>query len=224
MNKTFLFVVFVVTLSCGGEDGGLKEVNLKVNDESKEWLTSDSLGTNFIMRDDYGISQSFCMTGYSNGFSPSTTSYFWIKTKTTNTESYYQTYTSGFGNFFSIMITAGPEPFGDDITITLDDYSFTYNFKYQTISRLSTPYGYKSKTYTSEGFEENEKIYSTVNYVDTITIAGNLYNGVLHFKLADITEKWESYTITDIYIAKHLGLVKYIMDNKIVWCLSNQVN
>lgn len=210
-----VFVFFVNLLSCG-EDSALKEETIYFQDENKGWITSDSLGFNFIIVDNNGISQSFTMNRDNYEFSKSWGSFLGVNTDMTHAEYHYQAYTSNYGITYSISLTAGFEPFGDDLYIELDGIGFAYDFQFNTISRLYTDFGIKSKLMTDSGYElQGEDIYSTVNFYDTYLTTSDTFENVLHFQLNDFKDNWEDFTVTNIFIAKNIGLIKYELNKGI---------
>jgi len=216
MNK-YLIILFVLIISSCGEDDALKEETLYISSENRDWLIADEIGSNFIMIDNNNIAQGFSMYQNSSDFSPSTSSYFGVKTKVIKTESYTQGYSSNYGQRFSYILTAGFAPFGDNLSISINEISFTYDFNFKTIARISYESNYKSKLMTDKGYEENDKIYSTVELLDTITINDRLYSGIMHFSFDDFKDKWSKFTIKELYVAKQYGLIKYKLENGITY-------
>ena len=216
MNKSIFILPFLVLCSCG-EENALKEETIYISKENKDWLTKDEVGSSFIMIDNNKISQGFLMSENSSYFSPSTTSYFWVNTKVIKTESYTQWYSSNYGQRFSYILTAGYTPFGDNLCVSINDILFAYDLKFKTIERINYDLNYKSKIMTDKGYEEDVKIYSTVELLDTLTVNGCLYSGILHFKFEDFRDKWTQFTIRELYLAKHYGLIRYSLVNGITY-------
>ncbi len=214
---TIIVVIFTCFVSCG-EESALKEETIYFQEENKGWLTADSLGYNFVIIDNNGISQSFTMNRDNYEFSKSWGSFLGVNTDMTHTEYHYQAYTSNYGILYSLSLTAGFKPFGDELYVVLDRIGFAYDLKFQTISRLSTDIGIKSKLMTDEGYElQGEDIFSTVEFSDTYLTNQSSYDNVLHFQLKDFINNWDKFTVTDIYIAKNIGLIKYELNNGIVY-------
>jgi hypothetical protein len=215
-----LFIVFgIITslISCG-EESALKEETIYFQKENKGWINNDSLGYNFVLIDNNGISQSFTMNRNNYEFSNSWGSFLGVNTDMTHTEYHYQAYTSNYGVSYSLSLTAGFKPFGDDLYIDLDRIGFAYDFKFQTISRLNTDFGIKSKLMTDEGYElQGEDIFSTAEILDSYSTNLHNYDTVLHFQLEDYKDNWDDFTVTDIYIAKNNGLIKYELNNGITY-------
>jgi hypothetical protein len=74
-----------------------------------------------------------------------------------------------------------------------------------------------SKIITDTGYVENEAINSTVETLDTLSANGIRYDGILHFTLLDFKEEWTDFTITEVYFAKHIGLIKYSFNNGVTY-------
>jgi len=211
MNRGIAFLLLLSLMGC------VKEETINFDSENKDWITSYEIGDNFIMKDNNGISHSFSMTDNSYYFSESEGGYFFVTTHKSNTEYHYQNFTSNYGTQFSLSLTAGFEPFGDDIYIKLDNIGFVYDFKFQTISRIDSPFGYLSKTMTDKGYEKNVTINSTVEIIDSYIVNESRYLEVLHFTFKDYVEKWEAYTVKEIFVAKKYGLIKYILNNDLIF-------
>lgn len=216
MNKIFIILLLLTMCACT-EKSALKEETVYVANENKDWIGKDSIGSDFLMTDNNSITQSFSMYQNSSDLSPSTSSYFGVKTKTIITESYSQGYSSIYGQRISYILTAGHAPFGDNLCISINDILFAYDFKFNTISRINFGLNYKSKQMTGKGYEETEKIFSTVELNDTLTLGGQLYSGVMHFKFMDFNDKWTKYTVTEMFFAKHYGLIEYSLNNGITY-------
>jgi len=212
MNKYLIILLISVLCSCG-EDWAFKEETLYIATENRDWIIEDKYGSGFIMVDNNHISQGFSMDMNSTDFSPSTTSYFGIRTRITKTESYTQGYSSNFGQRIMFILTAGFAPFGDRFSFSINGLYFNYDFKFKTISHISFNSSDKSTTMTDVGYEVNETIYSTVELLDTLTVNGVKYEGTLHFSLEDFKDQWSDFTIKEVYIAKHIGLIKYSLYN-----------
>lgn len=211
-NKFLIAFLILLIASCG-EKGALKEETILFNEENKDWIITGNLGDNFLMIDSHGIAQSFMMNRNLHEFSTSAGSILFITTKITYREYHYQAFTSNYGNRFSLSLTAGYEPFGDELFIDLNNIGFSWDPKFNTVSRIDTPYGYRSKLMTDEGYEEDEPINSSAAIINSMEIDGVTYHDVLHFAFDDFRESWTDFTITDIYVAKQLGLIKYRYNN-----------
>lgn len=211
-----LFIAAAILLSaCGGEGGGLKTESYYFNEQNEGWLSNDTLDDTFVMIDNYGISQSFSMNSNNYYFNKSWGSIMGITTHTSLTEYHYQSYRSSFRLNFSLSLTAGIPPFGDNIYANLMEVGFAYDFEFETVPRLDTPFGHKSLLMTSEGYEisEDGEIFSAVEILDSLSTAYASYDQVLHFTFHDFKDFWTDYTVSEIYLAREVGLVKYVLAN-----------
>ncbi len=207
------FVLVLILSACGGEQGALKEEKLYFNQLHAGWITSDTINDIFIMTDNNKISQSFVMRSDTYYFNKGWSSFLGINTSMTYTEYHYQAYTSGFGMRYSFSLTAGSPPYGDVVFVSLNDVGFQYDLEFETVFGLDTPFAYKSYLITSEGYEVHDdgEIFSSVEILDSLVTSYESYEEVLHFTFNDFNDQWTDLTITEIFLAKEVGLVKYVL-------------
>lgn len=211
MNRVSIFLLLLLLTSC------VKEETIYFDAENEEWLIVAEMGDKFIVQDNNGISSSFTMTDNTSYFNQSEGGYLFIKTHKQNTEYHYQSFASSYGTQFSLSLTAGFDPFGDDIFIMLDNVGFAYDFKYKTVARIDSPFGYLSKTMTDDGYENNVTISSTVEMLDFYVVNNFQYSDVLHFTFKDFQNEWEPFTVKEIFVAKKHGLIKYILNSDLAY-------
>ncbi len=201
-------------LSCGGEgEHPLKEEYFYLEDFNKEWFTPDTVGEVFIMKDLNGISSSFEMTGNQKSMGKSWTTVMGINTRTTYSEECFQSFNSSFGMSLGISMRANSPPHGDNINISLGQVGFSYDFDFEIAHSLDTPFGYKNLLMTDKGYEVHDdgEILSTVEMLDSLPTSFGTYQEVLHFTFKDFNNYWTDFTVTEIYMAKEVGLVKYVL-------------
>ena len=212
--NNFLLVVFLSALfqSCG-EEHALKTHTASFKEANKDWITPYEYGDVFYMKDNNGISQSFSMA---------TDSYYWgrgdsyflaVHTDIYENEYHYQSFTSNYGKSFSISLSAGFDPFGDELYVDFMNIGFAYDLDLNVLSRIDTQNGYLSYSLGEDGYEEQDRIYSTLEMLDTYTIGETIYEGVLHFTYNDFVSDHTPLTPKEIYIAKKVGLIKYVLNN-----------
>ncbi len=211
-----LFALFLL-VSCGEDSPLACEETYYVSNDNKVWLTNDSIGDSFVMTDQNGISQSFTMQSNYTDFDKSWGGYFFITTHRSYREQYYQDYGSTYDTGFSLSLSALWDSYGDEISVQVGRTYFTYNFNYQKMSRLGCGDSYMSMTMTDQGYEEENETYSTLSLLDSLRVGNILYREVLHFTCLDLAEEWEDYTVKEIYLAKHYGLIKYALQNGLVY-------
>jgi hypothetical protein len=213
-NKLLFACVILLIASCG-EKSALREVTYFFEEENRDWIVNATSGDNFLMTDSFRITQSFQMNNNSCYFTEGSSGILVFTTKRSFWEYHYQEFISNYGISFSLSLTAGDKPFGDNLYISLANTDFAYDLKHNTISRISTLFGARFKIRTDKGYEDDEPIYSTVELIGSLEIEGSVYKDILHFSFNDFNESWTEFTITDIFVAKQLGLVKYRYNNGI---------
>ncbi len=207
------FILMLLLVACGGEQGALREETLYFNQLNAGWISGDTLGDIFNMTDNNGISQSFVMNSDSYYFNKGWSSFMGINTSMTYTEYHHQAYNSGFGMRYSFSLTAGSPPYGDIVHISLDNVGFQYDLEFETVFSMDTPFAYKSYLITSEGYEVHDdgEIHSSVEILDSLVTSIATYEEVLHFTFNDFIEQWTAFTVTEIFLAREVGLVKYVL-------------
>ncbi|MCK9299823.1 MAG: hypothetical protein M0P23_00445 [Bacteroidales bacterium] len=203
--------------SCGEDSPLACEETYFVSNDKQEWLSEDSIGDSFVMTDQNGISQSFTMHRNNREFNKSWGGYFFITTHRTYREYFYQNYSSTYQWNYSLSLSALWEPYGDEIRAEVGSTSFTYNFNYECLSRLECGEGNLDKLMTDQGYEEDFKSYSSVKFLDSLRVGNTVYKELLHFTCLDLAEEWEEYTVKEIYLAKHYGLIQYKLQNGLVY-------
>jgi hypothetical protein len=222
MKKHILYFLTLILLTslfnaCGEDSKLAKEETLYINDENLVWLTSDSLNQSFLMKDDNGISSSFTKQGDNHEFSPSSGGYFFVTTHITNTESYTQSYSSSVGLQYMTILTAGFEPFGNVLSLNFGKINIRYDFKYKKISEFYSDYGIKSTIMTDKGYEDQDKIYSTVDFIDSLEINNHVITNIMHIKFYDFYENYTNYTPCELFLAPQIGLIKYACKNGLTY-------
>ena len=206
-NSKWILLSLLLLLGC------VKDEVVGFDPANKEWITIYSMGDNFAMRDDNGISQSFVLTENSHYFTESSGGILFVTTHRSETEYHYQLFTSSHGSRFSLSLTASTPQFGDHIFIEFNGIGFDYDLRLKNIFRISSPFGYLSKTITDTGYDNDVTIKSTVRLLDSYTVNQAQYAGVLHFTLRDFEADWGPFTVKEIFVAKKYGLIKYVYNN-----------
>ncbi len=209
-NKITIFLLILFIAGC------VKEETNNLSSESKAWITKYKIGDNFIIKDGNGISHSFSMISSSSYFLESESSYFFIKTNIINSEYHHQDFSSNNGTEFSLSVTAGFDTFGDELYVELNGIGFAYDLKYNTLTRISSPYGYLSRSMTDDTYEDDDNIKSTIEMLDYYTVNNVKYSKVLHFVFKDYAKKTNDYSVKDIFVAQKYGLIKYILNNNLI--------
>lgn len=141
-------------------------------------------------------------------------SFLGINTDMTHTEYCYTSFSSTYGPGFSLSLTAGSPPHrGDEVFISIGEIGFAYDLDIETIVRIDSPFGHKSKTLTDLGYEENEAFLSTAVMLDNLVVNGKIYQKVLHFTFNDFKDQWKKYTLAEVFVAKGSGLIKFVSNS-----------
>ncbi|HKK62694.1 MAG TPA: hypothetical protein VJ951_09045, partial [Bacteroidales bacterium] len=206
LNKIVILSLLASLLSCS-EDWALVEETFLLNKENDNWVP-ETATESFIMTDENHISQGFVISGEDQYMDKSWGGFLGLNTHMSFTEYRHRSYSSTYGYTFYSSIRAGWEPFGDQISIGLNDVEFCYDLGLDTLNQVSTKDCRLSYLHTSEGYEGNEQIISTATVKDTLTINGKQYNDVIFFRLEDCPSSRGNFVIREIYFAKNAGLVK----------------
>ena len=205
---------FLLLASCG-EDHALKKEKYYFAGEDREWLPADTLNDVFLMRDNNGITISFVKNSDDYYFIKSWSSFLGVNTRMSLTEYRYFKYRTPFGQDFHISLTAGWPPYGDELYVSLNGIAFSWDFGFKTIYRLEAGDQYLSKLMTEDGYEEQGKIWSTVEFLDTLRTTERVYHDVMHFTLLDFINSGQinPFRVRHIYLAKKQGLIRYDQQN-----------
>lgn len=207
------FGIFLLFLTACGENHALKKETIYIDEANKAWLGEDTINQPFLMSDTNDIKQSFIFKYKDDYFNKSWGGFLGINTKMTFTEYHYKSYENNTGLSFTISLTAGYSPFGDELYISLDQTEFAYDLKYKTLTRIYTPQGYLSKIAFDTGYEIDEPIFSKAIILDSLTTNYSTYKDVLYFELNDFLNSMDDLSIVKIYVAKNIGLVKFQYKN-----------
>ena len=218
--KCSLLLVFLVVLfsSCD-EDQALKKVNYHLSDTISQWLVSDSVFMRFEMFDNNGISREYFMHANEHDETLGSSYFMGIKTQVSFTEYYFQRFWSNYSDEFSISLypSYNDDVYGEQIHFSMNNLSFHYDNKLNLVTNIHLGSHYLNLRITSEGVEDDSLILSSLSFPGLITINGQKYSNLFHFKLDDLQEYWDDYTITDIYYAHGVGLLRYDMNNGLIF-------
>ena len=208
-----VFGLIIIGVAACGKESALKKETLYFQPENMGWITPDTIRSHFVVVDDKGISSSFTMQQNSHEFNTSWATILGITTNLTNREYHYQTYGSTYGIPFSLSLSAGFKPFGDELYIELARVGFSYDLKFETITRVNTDFGNKSKNMTNNAYEPGHGMLSNAEILNSFSTSYHDYDTVLFFQLLDFEDKWDDFTVVKIYVAKEIGLVKFELNN-----------
>lgn len=211
----FVLIFSILLVSCG-RDNISRNQTFTIHENNRNWIPNHSIYQNFNMVDDYGISQNFYFQYINKYFQESSSSVFGVTTQTSKRENIYVKYVSMYNLYFSILLVALGEDRGDEISVSLEDLSFTYSFKNKVISRISFQNNYLQNSIDNNG-GENQPLKSTVTFLDTLQIDNKTYTNVMKFQLKDFENLVKPNSITEIFLAQNYGLVKFKTKSALSW-------
>ena len=176
MSRWAILVVLAAMAGCMGTN----ETN-NVRYETYDWVVSDTLGSSFSMRDGNQITQSYRCDLLTNTYDFETSSGFLMfGKKTVRSQSLYMEWNSGYGSLFSIKLDAVPNPYGDLMTVTLNDLSFTYDLLKEEIISVTTKFGSIEKKASNGSYTSSVPLLSEVEIIDAVPSGGHIYDEVMH--------------------------------------------
>ena len=205
MKTKFLIILAlaVVTASCTKPTQ-----SYYVQDSNRAWF-ADTANLKFTMRDDNGVSQSFSFADIDQYMSEQESFFMGIYVKDFEFEHVYQ---SGFSSFstlnMSVSLTADhleDEPEGTD------DFRMDFGPAHYTM-RIDGNKFYPRYCYEYNNDSEMEFM---AEYLDKYNVHNVEYQGVMHLKLVDVAYPWMTNFPTEIYYAKHYGLIQCTLDDKL---------
>lgn len=204
-RKLFYMVTALFIISCKP-----KEEQLFIDIENKEWLSNFKADSLVSFIDNNQILHNIYYQSINNSSVGSSSKFIGIKTSQTFSE-YSGQYFNGinFRGYISLSAVKKSKNLSSDIlSVSLNSINFMYDLDLKKIVtvNLNTDYEY-------------DNIMSEIVFLDTLKINNKSYNNVLNFKLKDFSNKWDSYTVTDLYIAKGSGLIKFKTQNGLEFSL-----
>lgn len=206
-------LVMVVGTSCIGEP---KEKWYYILDENKEWLQFDTT-TPVLFVDNFGIHQSFWGAGKTCSFLEGGSFVFGIQTERSFSENCYVDKFSTHGFTLSMSLRASFAYNGDNLYVRLGETDFMFDLLHQVVFSVSLGFTHSlDKTMYDKGYSELPHINSNVLFHDSLTINGVIYPRVMELTLKDLQQYWNDFTVTNILIAKGVGLVQFRLNNGVV--------
>lgn len=185
----------------------VKTKTYRVNDANRDWF-ADTTNLNFTMQDENGISQSL-MFGIADSYMTETgTTIFFIPTEKGEHEHISQSGANSYGTMrISTTISAYKLVENSD----MDELRLYFNEAVYAMGILGNQF-YPDRRYES-GYD-NAMDY-TAEYLDSYTVSEKTYQGVMHLKLVDVAYPRTKNFPTEIYYAKHYGLIQCTLDDKV---------
>jgi len=185
----------------------VKTKNYYVNDANRAWF-ADSTNCSFTMRDENGVMQSFRFDPAYSYTTETGTSILCIPTEKGEHEHIDQSGANSYGTMrVSTTISAYKLMENTDI----DEFKLYFNEAVYAMGILGNQF-YPDKCY--ELGYDNVMDY-TAEYLDSYTVSEKTYQGVMHLKLIDVAYPQTKNFPTEIYYAKHYGLIQCTLDDKL---------
>lgn len=179
-----------------------------VQDSNRAWF-ADTANLKFTMRDNNGVSQSFSFADIDQYMSEQESYFMGIYVKGFEFEHVYQ---SGFSSFstlnMSVSLTADhleDEPEGtDDFRMDLGPAHYTMRID-----------GNKFYPRCCYEYDNDSEMEFMAEYLDKYDVHDVEYQGVMRLKLKDVAYPQTKNFPTEVYYAKHYGLIQCTLDDKL---------
>ena len=204
-TKHMILMALVVAMtSC------VKTKNYYVNDNNRVWF-ADSTNCNFTMRDDNGVSYSYRFEPARQSMLETGTEILFITTEKALHEHLYQSGASSYYNQGLMMNTSltaykHDEEFEgcDDFKLSIGEASYTMRIDGDTFHPRNC-----------HDWEGNVTMDFTAEYLDSYIVREKSYQGVMHLKVVDVAYPQSRFFPTEVYYAKHYGLVQITLDDRL---------
>jgi len=196
-------------------------MNLRRLDESNFdfhlWFSNS--GFNWYFSSENGISREFINRENAHYFLGGSSAFAGVTFHKSQREYFYQNFSSNYGDKLSISIDLLFQDgyWGEHLTFYLNDLNFTYDFMFDEIINLESIGHYESLRITSAGIESDALFQSKFEVLENVRVNEVTYPKIFHFQLADFKELWTDYTITHVYYAQKTGLLKYGLNNGLIF-------
>lgn len=178
-----------------------------VSEESKLWFPSQEFKDGFIFVDNKGFTRRYKFLNEYTSSSYGSGGNIFFQTSEFEHVSIIYSYSSDF----SITLSPGFKGFGDYLTVNVGKFKFKYDLQHETLAYISLDYDMIHE-HSSKG-----EIKSKVYHIEEYQINDVIDKDVLHFKLDDFRDLWNFNTITELFYAKQVGLIKYDLAGGMVY-------
>lgn len=180
----------------------------QVNDASRDWF-ADTMNVRFTMMDENDIMQSLRFDAAESYMTETGTTVLFIPTDKGEHEHITQSGTNTYGTIrVSTTISAYKH---DDEHEGTDEFRMYFNEAIYAM-RIDGNLFYPDKCYETD--YDGGMDYSA-EYLDSIEVGGKNYEGVMHLKLVDVGYPRTKNFPTEIYYAKHFGLIQCTLDDEV---------
>ena len=180
----------------------------QVNDASRDWF-ADTMNVRFTMMDENDIMQSLRFDAAESYMTETGTTVLFIPTDKGEHEHITQSGTNTYGTMrVSTTISAYKH---DDEHEGTDEFRMYFNEAIYAM-RIDGNLFYPDKCYETD---YNGGMEYTAEYLDSFEVSGKNYEGVMHLKLIDVGYPRTKNFPTEIYYAKHYGLIQCTLDGEV---------
>lgn len=212
--KLFLSVQLLTLVSCG-ENSALTEKYYYVKEENKAWLVNDSLAKLYEMIDNNGITYNFSGACARQEFSEGSAGFLFVTTQKSFRERYYLSSSSNYGTSFSMYLYATTwDGYDDEVHLTIDNVNIDCGLASKKIYSFNCRQSNVKWTQSDEN--DKNSVFVKAEIFDSINVRNHIYKGVLYCRLKDNINVLDDKDITEVYYAKGVGLIKYVLKSGIV--------
>ena len=190
----------------------VKTKTYRVNDANRDWF-ADSTNCYFTMQDDNGIHQSFRFA-LANSYTTETgTTILFIPTEKGEYEHIEQ---SGANSYGTLRVSPTISAYKWVEYSDINEFRLYFNEAVYVMGidgNLFYPDSDKRYKCYESGYD-NAMDY-TAEYLDSYMVSEKTYQGVMHLKLIDVAYPQTKNFPTEIYYAKHYGLIQCTLDDKL---------
>ena len=180
----------------------------QVNDASRDWF-ADTMNVRFTMMDENDIMQSLRFDAAESYMTETGTTVLFIPTDKGEHEHITQSGTNTYGTIrVSTTISAYKH---DDEHEGTDEFRMYFNEAIYAM-RIDGNLFYPDKCYETD---YSGGMDYTAEYLDAFEVNEKNYEGVMHLKLIDIAYPRTKNFPTEIYYAKHYGLIQCTLDGEL---------
>lgn len=215
-NRSVIVILLFLLVSCNTYNEVITDWYY-LDEEQKGWLV-DSTNLSFVMCDQNGISRAFVQNEKDHYFLEGSSFFAGIKHGMSQREYYYQNFQSNYQDRLNISMHADIESdiSGGDLWISLNDLTFSYDYFHEEITKIELRDTMVWLSVTSDGIEDS-MFNSTLMFLDEYTQDDITYEDVFYFNLNDFHAIWNDNTITELYFSKGIGLLRYNLNNGLVF-------
>ena len=204
-NKLLILIALAFTMaSC------VKTKCYYVNDANREWF-ADTTNCRFIMQDDNWVSYSFRLDPVWQNMLENGTSILLIPTEKSMHEELYQNGSDSYSS--SLRFGLEIEAYKDDEDHEGTDQFMLYFGESLYNMRIDGDRFYPEGCYDTG--HDVGKMEFEAEYIDKYWVHDVEYISVMHLKLKDLAYPQSNFFPTEIYYAKHYGLIECTLDDQL---------